>query len=172
MQIRNFVTSTPILVLLAAAGVANTASLNNADKQFLDMAAKTDMTEAHEGQMAENQGTRGDIKSFGQTLVTDHSADYTKLSELAAKTGVTIPTGINVAQDRDIVQLEHLTGNQFDHQFTTDEIAAHRRVLATYKREAKDGHDADVKAYASQMIPTLEKHLQLAEQCAKPEKHS
>jgi putative membrane protein len=171
MKISNLVTNSGCLVLFAA-GVACAATLSNADRQFLVTAAKTDMTEAHEGQMAENQAVRPDVKAFAKTLVDDHTASYTQLSELAAKTGVAIPKGINVGQNRAVVQLVHLKGDRFDRQFTTDEIAGHRQMLATFKREAKQARDADVKAYATKMIPTLEKHLQLAEQCAKPAKHT
>ncbi len=171
MNISNIVSSAPCLILLAA-GVACTATLNTVDKQFLVTAAKTDMTEAHEGQMAESQASRADVKDFAKTLVDDHTASYTQLSALAAKTGVAIPKGINVAQNRTVVQLVHLKGDRFDRQFTSDEIAAYRQMLATFKREAQQGRDPDVKAYATKTIPTLQKELQLAQKCAKPMGHS
>lgn len=171
MNISNIVSSAPCLILLAA-GVACAATLNTVDKQFLVTAAKTDMTEAHEGQMAESQASRADVKDFAKTLVDDHTASYTQLSALAAKTGVAIPKGINVAQNRTVVQLVHLKGDRFDRQFTSDEIAAYRQMLATFKREAQQGRDPDVKAYATKTIPTLQKELQLAQKCAKPMGHS
>jgi putative membrane protein len=167
MQICKIVTSTGCFVLLAA-GLAWAASLDNADKQFLITAARTDMTEAHEGQMAEGQATRTDVKTLGKTLAEDHSASYAQVSQIAAKEGVTIPKGINVSQNHTIVQLVHLKGDNFDRQFAKDEVAAHRQLLVVFQREAKQGKDPEVKAYASKMIPTLEKHLQLAEQCEKP----
>jgi hypothetical protein len=59
------------------------------------MAARTDMTEAHEGQMAENQASSAGVKDLGKTLVQDHMQSYEELTALAAKTGVSIPKGIN-----------------------------------------------------------------------------
>jgi len=156
------------VAILAAAGTARAASLSNADKQFLSLAAKTDMTEAHEGQMAEEQATRAEVKAFARTLVQDHTDSYERLTALAGKNGVSIPKGIDSAKDREIERLNHLKGARFDSEFTRDEIADHRRALAVYEREAKHGEDADVRDYAAKMIPILEKHLQLAEQCAKP----
>jgi putative membrane protein len=50
-------------------------------------------------------------------------------------------------------------------------VTDHQRALAAFKREASAGRDPDVKAYASRMIPTLEKHLKLAQDCA-ASKHS
>jgi putative membrane protein len=153
--------------VLFTAGIAHGASLSSADKQFLVTAAQTDMTEAHEGEMAESQANRADVKDLGQTLVKDHTQSYGELSMLAAKTDVAIPKGINSGKIPSIQQLAHLKGARFDHQFATDEVAAHRHAIVVYKREAEHGEDADVKAYASKMVPVLEKHLQLAEQCAK-----
>ena len=43
------------------------------DQQFIDMAAQTDMLEAHLGQMAANQAASQDVKDYAQMLVTDHT---------------------------------------------------------------------------------------------------
>jgi predicted outer membrane protein len=42
--------------------------------------------------------------------------------------------------------MTHLSGARFDRQFATDEVVAHRRVLAEYKREADHAQDPDLKA--------------------------
>jgi putative membrane protein len=157
-----------ILTAFATVGIASAASLSSADKQFLINTAKVDMIEAHQGQMAEDQAARSDVKDFGKTLVDDHTKSYEELTALASKLGVSIPTGINSSKEHDIAPLEHLKGASFDRAFTRDEVAAHRRVLAEFKREAEHGQDPDVKAFASQQIPVLEKHLHLAETCEKP----
>jgi len=158
--------------VIGLAAIAYAASLSNADKEFLVMAAKANMTEAHEGQMAEDQGASAEVKDFGKTLVQDHTDAYGQLSILANKAGVTIPKGINTGKDRTIQQLVHLKGSGFDRQFARYEVTAHRQAIAAFKREAEHGEDPDVKAYASKMVPILEKHLMLAEQCAKPPKKS
>lgn len=168
MQIRTLLLSGCCLALLAGASPARAASLDKTDKEFVIAAAKNDMTEAHEGQMAESQASRADVKLFAKKLVQDHSNSYQHLNQLAAKTGVTIPKGINAAKNSTIRHLVNLKGQKFDRSFITDEIAAHRHAIAAFKREAKVGQDADVKAYATKMIPVLEKHLRLAEDCAKP----
>jgi len=172
MQIRNILSGACGFALLATAGIAyaSTASktVSNTDRQFMITAARADMTEAHEGQMAENQATQADVKTFAKTLVDDHTSAYAELSELAAKLNVTIPKGIDVAKNQTIVQLVHAKGARFDSQFARDEVAAHKSAIAVFKREAAHGQDTDVKAYAAKMVPVLEKHLHAAEGLAKP----
>lgn len=172
MKLRCILTGCYCIAFLSAAGIVSAASLSDADKKFIVMAADTDMSEAHQGQMAESQATRADVKDFARTLVQDHTKAYQQLTELAVKTGVSIPTGIDTAKDRTIVQLVHLSGSRFDNQFIRDEIADHRHAIALFKREAEHGQDADVRDYASKMVPVLENHLHLAEKCAKPVGHS
>jgi putative membrane protein len=140
---------------------------SNADKTFLINAAKADMTEAHEGQIAENQGVSDQIKSFGRTLDQDHTQNFQQLQTLATKLGVTLPTGIDTEKIATIKQMEHLKGAAFDRAFARDEVTTHKQAIAEFKREAEHGSDPDVKAFAQQTIPTLQKHLDLAEQAEK-----
>ncbi len=168
MQIRCVVAGCSCAVLLGTAGIISAASLSHADKEFVVMAATSDMSEAHEGQMAENQATRADVKEFAKMLVQDHTKSYDQLSELAAKEGVSVPRGIDTAKNKTIVQLVHSSGKQFDSRFIQDEITGHRRAIAAFKREAKRGQDAEIRDYAAKMIPVLESHLHEAEKCAHP----
>ncbi len=157
--------------LLLTGVTALAGSVNATDRNFMMAAARIDMTEAHKGQMAENQAVRTDVKDYARTLVQDHTQSYEHLSELAAKNGVSIPRGIS-ARGPEIVQLVHLKGERFDRRFAREEVAADQQAIALFKREAAHGRDAGVKAYATSTISTLENDLRLAQQCAKTAKRS
>lgn len=173
MHIRSILPGACCLGLVAATGIVHAAPVkSNSDKRFMALAARTDMTVAHEGLMAERQAKRPDVKNLADTLVHDQTDAYARLSALASKTGDSIPKGIDAAKVQAIQRLVHLKGDRFDRQFARDEIAAHRQAIAVFKNEAEHGSDAAVKAYASQMIPVLEKHIQLAESCLKPAKRT
>jgi putative membrane protein len=160
------------LALFATASLAGAASPSQPDRQFLVAAAHDDMIEANQAQMAETQATRSDVKDLARTVDQDHRDSYWRLGELASKTGVTIPRGIDSGKDTTISELRHLKGTHFDSQFARDQVAADQREIAMFKREADYGRDPDVKAYAAKMIPVLEKDLHLAQECLKPGSHS
>jgi putative membrane protein len=153
--------------LLSASGVAQSAKLSPSDKEFLKMAAVANMTEAHLGQLAESQAYRAGVKDFGQTLVKDHTNAYQELAVLDSKLGQPIPKGINVRRHKVIEQLAHVNGKKFDGSFLRDEVQDHERAIAAFKREALRGQDQDVKAYAKQVLPTMEEHLREAEKLLK-----
>ena len=71
-----------------------------ADQDFINMAAQTDMMEAHLGQMAADQASSQDVKTYAQMLVTDHTADYQQIGTLAEKAGLTVPTGLDTAHNK------------------------------------------------------------------------
>lgn len=160
------------MALFAAGSMALAASLNAADRSFMTTAARINMTQAHKGEMAENQAASADVKDFAKTLVQDETQAWQHLSELAGKTGASIPRGINASKDQAIARLVSLKGDRFDRQFTRDEITAEQQAIAVFKREAARGHNADVKAYANSILTALQNDLRMAEKCAKTEKKS
>ncbi len=134
----------------------------NSDQQFVDKAAQIDMTEAHLGQVAADKASAQDVKDFAQMLVTDHTNDYTQLGMVASKAGLTVPKGIDAQHNKMMAPLEKLKGAAFDRQFAREMVSGHEKAIAEYKKEAADSQNADLKAYANQTLPTLEKHLQAA----------
>ncbi len=151
---------------------AQSPALNKADKQFMTIAAKANMTEAHLGQMAESQAAGSSVKNFAETLVQDHTKAYEDLTALSTKTGENIPRGINVAKDATIQQLSKLKGSGFDRRFLLHEIADHEKALAAFKREAAQGRNPEVKGYAQSYVHTIEEHLQKAQALAKAQRHA
>lgn len=155
------------LALCCAPAFSQTGTLNGSDQKFIDTAAQTDMTEAHFGQMAENQASARGVKDYAQMLVTDHTNDYQQLSMTANKAGGNVPKGLDAAHTRMVAPFSKLKGSAFDRRFMHEMVLGHQQAIAAYKREASVGQNADLKAYASQALPTLQKHLQNARELGK-----
>jgi putative membrane protein len=145
----------------AAAGGGST------DQDFVTLAAQTDMTEAHLGQLAQSQGSSQAIKDLGQMIATDHTSGYTQLGTIAMKAGLTVPKGTDAKHDKMIAPIEKLKGKAFDRRYTQMMVMGHQQAIAAYRKEASDGQNPDIKAYAQQTLPTLEKHLKAAQDAAK-----
>lgn len=135
-----------------------TGAMGN-DQSFIDFAAQTDMLEAHLGQMAQDQAAKPDVKSYAQTLVTDHTNDYNQLTAAATKAGDTVPKGIDAKGNRMIRPFEKLKGARFDRMYLRDMVTGHEQAIKRYNEEIKNGKSDDIKSYAQQALPTLEKHL-------------
>jgi putative membrane protein len=110
--------------------------------------------------MAADQAAGANIKEFAQMLTTDHTNDYQQLSRVAGKAGLTVPKGIDAKGDKMIAPFEKLKGAAFDTRFAREMVAGHQKAIAQYKQEVSNGQNADIKAYAAQALPVLERHLQ------------
>ncbi len=129
------------------------------DQQFVDFAAQTDMLEAHLGQMAADQASRQDVKDYAQMLVSDHTSDYQKLGDLAAKANLTAPRGLDAEHDKMVAPFEKLKGAAFDSRYIHAMIEGHTKAISIYKKESTDAQNGDLKEYANETLPTLQKHL-------------
>jgi putative membrane protein len=164
MQNRSMLMLSCGAAVLAFCASAQANSLSRADREFMNTVATMNMTGAHEGEMAQTKAKSAEVKDFAKLVVKDKSESFGHLAELAAKTGVTIPRGINASRIPAIQGLTNLNGTQFDRQFTKEEIAAEQHALAVFKREAKYGQNSDLKSYASRMIPIADNDLKRAQQ--------
>ena len=65
MLVKHMLIASCFSVLLTVPALAQSKKLSSSDRAFLKMAAVTDMTEAHLGQMAEGKAAHSGIKDFG-----------------------------------------------------------------------------------------------------------
>ena len=158
------------VAFMAGIAFAQSSHLSKTDKLFLSSAADDEMTEAHLGQMAEARTEKSSIKDFAAKLDRDHTQAYASLTTLAAKEGTAVPKGIDIRRNKPVGELARLKGSKFNGEFLKVEIRENRAALALFKREAHYGRDAEVKAYASKQIPTLEGQLRTAEALMKSQK--
>lgn len=137
------------------------------DQQFVDWAAQTDMLEAHLGQMAADQASSQEVKDYAQMLVADHTSDYQQLGNIAAKANLTVPMGLDDEHNRMVAPFEKLKGAAFDTRYVHEMVEGHTKAISVYTKEAADAQTPDLKSYASQTLPALQKHLDGAKDIAK-----
>jgi putative membrane protein len=137
------------------------------DQQFVDFAAQTDMLEANLGQFAQQNAARQDIKDYAQMLVTDHTNDYNQLASVATKNSLTVPKGLDPEHEKMAAALEKLKDGAFEMRYIQEMISGHTKAIAKFKWESENGTNADLKAYATQDLPVLQKHLDGAKDLAK-----
>ncbi len=145
--------------LCAAPAFSQAGNPSSTDQKFVDFAAQTDMMEAHLAQMAQDQAEAQGVKDYAQMLNSDHTKDYQQLTDAATKAGLTVPKGLNAEHDRKIAPFEKLKKTAFDHKYMMTMVEGHEQAIAQYKREANDGQNPDIKAYANTALPVLQKHL-------------
>jgi putative membrane protein len=55
-----------------------------------------------------------------------------------------------------------MSGKSFDKSYIKSQVSAHKTAIETFQREAEQGQDPELKAFAQKTLPTLKEHLELA----------
>ncbi len=137
------------------------AVVTGGDLSFMNAAAPGGMAEVELGRLAEKKAESSEVKAFGERMVTDHSKAGKKLEALAVQKHVKLPAKLMPEQKQTMAKLSKLSGSEFDRAYVAAMVTAHEKDVAAFKAVAKNGTDADVKAFAAGTLPTLEKHLQM-----------
>jgi putative membrane protein len=59
--------------------------------------------------------------------------------------------------------MQTLDGASFDRSYASSMgVSAHEETIALFRKEAQQGKDPDVKAFATKTLPTLEHHLKMS----------
>jgi putative membrane protein len=131
----------------------------NPDATFYKKAAEGGIAEVQLGKLAQDKSSTASVKEFGAMMVTDHSAANEKLTALAAKKDIKLPTSPSVGQTATKTKLEVLSGATFDKSYIKGMVEDHQEDIKEFQNEAASGHDPDAKAYAVATLPTLKAHL-------------
>ncbi|WP_235526525.1 DUF4142 domain-containing protein [Nostoc piscinale] len=137
-------------------------NLSSSDRQFINEAAQGGLAEVQLGQLASQRAANNAVKQFGLRMVQDHTQVNNQLKQLAARKDVKLPTTLNRENQQLQQRLSKLSGANFDREYMTHMVQDHQKDVSAFQTEAKQGQDADVKAFATQTLPTLQEHLQQA----------
>ena len=128
-----------------------TAALSDKDKAFMKEAAKGGQMEVDMGKMAQTKGKSADVKKIGTMMVTDHTKANNELMAIAKKKGVDL--------SKEKPPTHSMGDANFDKEYIDMMVKDHEKDLAAFQAEAKNGSDADVKAFASKTSAVIKKHL-------------
>ena len=136
-----------------AKGAAKAAGkLSAADKAFMMNAAKGGMMEVEWGKLAAQNGQNADVKKFGNRMVTDHSKANSELMALAKEEGVSLPAAKSPGKWKS------------DKDYMDTMVKDHQADLAEFQKEAQNGTDPDLKAFAAKGVKMVSTHLKLAQE--------
>jgi len=137
------------------------------DSQFVTKAAQGGLAEVKLGQLAQDKGSNQSVKDFGAQMVKDHSEANDKLKSVVSGKGVSVPDSLNAKDQALYDRLSKLSGTQFDRAYISAMVKDHVEDVAEFRKESKTAQDADIKSFAAKTLPTLEHHLQMAQDAQK-----
>jgi putative membrane protein len=139
-------------------------NLPKGDQDIVTQMAIANMAEVEMGKLAQSKGTSAEVKTFAQQMVDDHTKALGEVTALAQAKGVTLPTALDAKHKAKADKLAGMSGDAFDKAYMKDAgVKSHQEVHKMLSRWQTTAKDADVKALAAKMLPTVEQHLHSAQ---------
>lgn len=144
-----------------------TKKLNHTDVNFLKNAAAGGLFEVEAGQTGSKMASDAGVKSFAQTLATEHSKVNDELKQLANSKQVEVKEQLPMGMQRDLDKLGKKSGKDFDREFIEQVgIKDHEKDIKLFTKASKNANDPEVRAWAEKTLPTLQQHLAEARRLA------
>lgn len=138
--------------------------LSESDYRFAIKAARAGAEEVQLGQLAEQKGGSQAVRDFGKRMVSDHSKANDGLKGVATQKGATLPPTLSRTGRSSLDELQGLSGYDFDKKYSKDMVKDHKEDVRAFEKAANDVTDPDLRAWVQNTLPTLQEHLQMAEQ--------
>lgn len=124
------------------------------DIQFVRQATENGRAEMQSARDALPQLTKPELRQIAEMLVSDHSNANAKLAKIAENKGWPVP-GPRAAA----APAAGTAATDFDARWTAEMIEGHEKSVALYRAQATGGEDKDLRKYATETLPTIERHL-------------
>jgi putative membrane protein len=148
-------------ILIAASALAGRAAEtpSETDKVFFGKVSQGGMYEVELGKLAETKGQTQDVKDSGNTEAHDHMLVGDKLKSIVEANGMTFPTSLNAEFQARLDRMTALPADQFDMAYVEDMKKIHQADGAAFAKEAKEGTNPDLKAFAAETYRIVQRHL-------------
>ena len=106
------------------------------------------------------------IKSFGDTMVAQHTTAQGDLKTLGTSVGVNVKDSVDADHTTLLQNLQGLSGRAFDSTYIINQIADHQKTVTDFQAELSSGSRTEVKDFANKYLPKIQMHLQKADSIA------
>jgi putative membrane protein len=145
----------------AAAESSDTMKNGTAVNKFLEQAAVGGMVEVEMGKIGQQKATMQGIKQFAAVIEKDHAQANAELKTLAASKGFELPAELPASKKEHLADLNNSKGKDFDNYYVNMMVEDHITDIALFEGATKSP-DTAVAAFASKVLPVLQKHYKMA----------
>ncbi|MNQ30630.1 hypothetical protein D3C85_439790 [compost metagenome] len=136
--------------------------LDSKDRDFLENAAQSGHMEIEGSKMALEKSQNAEVKKFAQQMIDDHGKAGQQLAALAKSKGVDVPTDPSLMQQAKLKTLG-LRDEGFDEAYAEGVgVSAHEDAVKLFEEASNEAKDPEVKQFATETLPKLQQHLQMA----------
>ena len=146
-----------------APGVPASGEINQVDRLFVEQFAMGNRAEIEVGKLAMDKAHNGAVETFARRMANDHTQANDRLAELAKRRNIALPDAPDTEQETMQQRLRNLSGAEFETAYIESQIKGHQKTATLLEWEIDSGENNQIKRFASQTLPVVFQHLQMAQ---------
>jgi putative membrane protein len=148
-------------------GVNSTLGISPTTADFVKEAAMSDMTEIAASKLGQERGN-AEEKTFAGQMITDHTKTSEELKAMTSgDVKAATPSALDSSSQSKVDKLKDAKPDDFSSDFNSMQVSAHKDAVSLFERYAKGGDDPKLKDWARKTLPTLQHHLEMAQNLGK-----
>src|SRR6185437_15770971 len=137
------------------------AGASSRDRAFYEAFIQGGIAEIDAAHLALQKSSNPMVKEFAEMMLKDHASANERMKALAAAKKTSVPSSASAADRAVQAKLASLSARIFEQFYIRSQIDAHEQLLELVSTEAASGKDAQAKAFAGEILPTVQSHLKL-----------
>ncbi len=152
-------------LLITAMGFVIPALALDSAQSFVNKAVDGSMFEVGSSRLAEGRMRAAAVKDFAKSMIADHGSSNANLAAIASRQKLTVPKKLDLKHKTDIELLQNGKA-PVDNAYIQMQLHAHINAVELFESYARDGDNAELKAFAQRTLPTLKIHQETIEKIA------
>jgi len=132
------------------------------DASFIQQAGQGGMAEVELSKLAEQKAKSGDVRTFAEHMVRDHTSNNRELEKIATKQNVALPKDLDAEHAAIRDKLASLSDEAFDKAYIDAMRTDHQKMDDLLKSSAGSVSSDELRTYIKKTEPTVEAHLREA----------
>lgn len=136
---------------------------------FANEAAASDAFEIATSKLAATKASNAEVKKFAADMIKAHTDSTAKLKKAAASATPAVTPDPTLPADKQakVDALGKLSGAEFDKAYAAEQVTAHTETLQKLQDYANNGDVAPLKSFATETVPVVQHHLEMANKLPK-----
>jgi putative membrane protein len=146
---------------------SGTASMEG-DAAFVQKAMESGKMEVIEAQAAMKKAQSTDVRDVAKMIHRDHTMSNGKLEQVVEDKPSLAPSKDGLrAMETPKQGAATADAADFDRAYIQEQIQAHKESIALFRKQSAEGSDPELRRFAEENLPVLERHLEALEQAGR-----
>lgn len=146
---------------VAAVLTAQPAAAKVSAEEFVKKASVSNQFEIESSKLASQKASDPEVKAFAEQMINDHTKAGEDLKAALSNSKVKASVaneGLDEKHQKILNDLAAASNEDFDKEYLKAQKKAHDEAVSLFRDYSKKGDDEALKTFATNTLPTLEKH--------------